>query len=119
MRQHAEKYRREQPTRKVFDSLDKEPVSRFLEHANQILDAAESAGECSPITILLGPGDIRIIAESDWPLDSLLLHHGAEAAYRVSGQEGFVRVEGRQGRRRCLLESSPTRITRALLHRPW
>ena len=91
-------------------------MSRFAEHAQNILDAAESAGTCSDMTILLGRDGIRMIADSDWPLDSLLWHHGAESAYRVSEHRGSVRVEGREGSRRCLLESvSPAHTARMLL----
>ena len=59
------------------------------------------------MTILIAnDGGIRMFADSDWPLDSLALHHGAQAAYRVSEERGSVRVAGRQGSRRCLLESA-------------
>jgi hypothetical protein len=90
-------------------------VSRFAEQAETILQAAESAGECSPMTILIGPNGIRMIADSDWPLDSLLWHHGAETAYRVSERRGSIRVEGREGSRRCLLESKSSNQTARLL----
>jgi hypothetical protein len=91
-------------------------VSRFAEHAQSILDAAESAGACSDMTILLGPNGIRMIADSDWPLDSLLWHHGAETAYRVTERDGSVRVEGRERSRHCVLESTPpAEIARRLL----
>ena len=82
-----------------------------------ILEAAESAGACSNMTILLGtPGGIHMIADSDWPLDSLALHHGARTAYRVSERRGSVRVEGREGQRTCVIESAkPARIARFLL----
>lgn len=90
-------------------------MSRFVEHAQEILDAAESAGASSDLTILLGPEGIRMIADSDWPLDSLLLHHGARSAFRVSGNRGAVRVEGREGTRRCVLESTRESTVRALL----
>ena len=87
-------------------------MSRFAEHAHQILDAAEAAaarGEaCSEMTILIGQdGGIHMIANSDWPLDSLALHHGARAVYRVAERNGKLTVEAREGRRRCLLESIP------------
>lgn len=90
-------------------------MSRFAEHAQNILDAAESAGTCSDMTILLGPDGIRMIADSDWPLDSLLWHHGAETAYRVSEHRGSVRVEGREGSRRCVLESVSHAATARML----
>jgi len=86
-------------------------VSRFAEQAETILAAAESAGECSPMTILIGPNGIRMIAESDWPLDSLLWHHGADTAYRVSETGGRIRVEGHERSRSCILESTPHRQT--------
>lgn len=83
-----------------------------------ILDAAESAGACSHTTILIGhDGHIKMFADSDWPLDSLSWHHGAKAAYRVTEHGGSVRVEGREGCRTCVLETSkPAQIARFLLH---
>lgn len=96
-------------------------MSRFAEDAFRILDAAESAaahGEaCSQMTILIGQdGAIRMLADSDWPLDSLALHHGARTAYRVSERSGLVRVEGREGLRKCVVESaSPVEVARRLL----
>jgi hypothetical protein len=94
---------------------DKYSVSQFAEHAQQILDAAESAGSCSDMTILVGRDGIRMIADSDWPLDSLLWHHGADAAYRVTERRGSIRVEGREGSRKCLLESGAAATARLLL----
>jgi hypothetical protein len=93
----------------------------LAEQARNILDAAESASRsgqaCTEMTILIGPeGRIRMVADSDWPLESLARHHGAESAYRVSEETGRIRVEGRDGMRRCLLESSsPARVARLLL----
>ncbi|MGD1093270.1 MAG: hypothetical protein ABSB35_14925 [Bryobacteraceae bacterium] len=102
-------------------SSDKEGVSRFAEHAQSILDAAESAsahGEsCTEMTILIGQeGGIHMLADSDWPLDSLAWHHGAQTAYRVSQRFGSVRVEGREGSRTCVFESvPPAQVARRLL----
>lgn len=85
------------------------------------MDAAESAsshGEsCSDMTILItAEGAIRMVADSDWPLDSLAWHHGAQSAYRVSDRRGSVRVEGREGSKTCVLESAkPAQIARMLL----
>ncbi len=94
-------------------------MSRFAQHAQNILDAAESAGSYSGVTrmtILLGPNGIHMIADSDWPLDSLLSHHGAETAYRVTDHRGSVRVEGRESSRSCIFESvSPAQTARLLL----
>jgi hypothetical protein len=94
-------------------------VSRFAEDAQSIFDAAESAGSPSDMTILMGPEGIRMIADSDWPLDSLLQLHGAQTAYRISQHRGSVRVEGRDGcTRRCVLESvNHAETARRLLNR--
>jgi hypothetical protein len=69
------------------------------------------------MTILIGAdGAIRMCTESDWPLDSLVLHHGARAGYRVTGRNGAVRVEGREGQQTCVLETrSQAHVARLLL----
>lgn len=96
-------------------------MSSFAETAQSILAAAESAagnGETpSEMTILIGrDGGIHMVADSDWPLDSLALHHGAKTAFRVASSNGSLRVEGREGFRTCVLESaSPVRAARLLL----
>ena len=95
----------------------------FLDHARQLLEAAESASAHghmgSEMTILIGQdGAIRMFADSDWPLDSLAWHHGAKSSYRVSQRRGSVRVEGREGLRTCAIESvSPAETARRLLSR--
>jgi hypothetical protein len=99
----------------LIEACDKYLVSRFAEDAQCILDAAESAGTCSDMTILMGPEGIRMIADSDWPLESLLWHHGADKAYRVSEHRGSIRVEGREGQRRCVLESASFKETARML----
>jgi hypothetical protein len=96
-------------------------VDLFLNHASQILEAAESAvtngGVCSEMTILVGQdGAIQMFTDSDWPLESLTRHHGARAGYRVSGRHGTVRVEGQGQQRTCQLHStSPAAVRRQLL----
>jgi hypothetical protein len=69
------------------------------------------------ITILVGPqGGIRLINDSDWPLDTLIAQHGAASIYRVRQQKGTVRLEGRSGARTCVFEAdSVTAATRPLL----
>lgn len=97
-------------------------MSRFVDNAVQILQAAESAVQSghtpSDLTILISAeGGIRMIADSDWPLDSLQQHHGAEMAYRVSQSAAITRVEGRTGSRRCLFEAAkPQQLARTLLY---
>jgi hypothetical protein len=100
-------------------------VTRFTERAAQILESAESAAragqQCSDVTILVGAdGGLRLIAGSDWPLESLLLEHGAISAYRVTARQGTVRVTGREGLRSCVIESTAyRRVARTLLSAPY
>lgn len=57
-----------------------------------------------------------MVVDSDWPLESLQAHHGAQMAFRVSEQETSVRVEGRAGWQTCLLKTAkPSRVARLLL----
>ena len=84
---------------------------QFAEQAQNLMDAALEAlnrGEsCQEMTVLIGrDGGLQMCADSDWPLDSLMLDRGARTGYRVSPREGSVRVEGREGLRRCVLEGS-------------
>ena len=92
-------------------------MSRFVDNAGEIFEVASAGCEPENVTILIQPeGRIRIVAESDWPLDSLQAHHGAEMAYRVTRGQGRVRVEGRSGPRSCLLETEhPAGIARRIL----
>jgi len=98
-------------------------VSRFVDNAMRLLEAAESAVQSghtpSDLTVLItDEGGIRMVADSDWPLDALQLHHGARMAYRVSQTAANVRVEGRAGSRTCLFETAkPVRAARLLLQR--
>jgi len=98
-------------------------VSGFIDNAVEILSAAENVVESghtpSDMTILIMPeGSIRMVADSDWPLESLQMHHGARMAYRVNQSASIVRVEGRAGARTCLFETAkPERAARLLLQR--
>ena len=94
----------------------------FLDNARNILDAAErvyfSAGSLEETSILIAPGGaIRVISgASDWPLESLRVHHGARMAFRVSQRDGRVQLEGRAGSRTCLFEAGkPDGAARLLL----
>ena len=96
-------------------------VSRFVDNAERIFETAQSisrAGhDASEMTILIDPdGGIRLVAGCDWPLDSLLVHHGAQMVYRVGQQANRVRLEGRAGSRTCLFEAErPNGVARRLL----
>ncbi len=70
----------------------------------------------SEMTILIArDGGIRMVADSDWTLESLQQHHGAQMAYRVTRQDEKVCIEGREGGRRCRFESEDGRRTARLL----
>lgn len=89
-------------------------VSHFTDQACEILEAAESASQrgltCAEWTVLITQdGAIRMIADSDWPLDRLAVEQGARAAYRVIENRGNVRVEARSGLRSCTIESTTPR----------
>jgi hypothetical protein len=105
----------------LFHLCDKNSVSLFAEHMQQLLDAAQSAAshgeDCSEMTILIGQDNgIHMIADSDWPLESLARDRGAKSAYRVTGgANGTVRVEGREGSRRCVMEAANPAATARLL----
>jgi hypothetical protein len=91
---------------------DKYLVSDFLTNAERIFETAASANgpelEFGALAILIGQdGAIRMLMNSDWPVDSLQAHHGASAAYRVSRSGGQVRVEGKSQTGSCLLQSEP------------
>lgn len=97
-------------------------MSGFLDTARQILETAENAmlagQSSSDLAILVGvKGGIRIIADSDWPLESLQREHGATMAYRVSTSSNRVSVDGREGPRSCHFETAaPAAAARLLLN---
>src|ERR1700730_8104549 len=78
-----------------------------MDAALEALNRGESCETMAVMTVLIGrDGGIEMCADSDWPLDSLMLDRGARTGYRVSPRRGSVRVEGREGSRRCVLEGS-------------
>jgi hypothetical protein len=97
-------------------------VHRFAEQAQSLLDASlaalergENCTEMTVMTVLIGrDGGIQMCADSDWPLDSLMFDRGARPGYRVSPRRGSVRVEGREGLRRCVLEGTTMVASRVL-----
>jgi hypothetical protein len=92
-----------------------------MDNAASIFEAAEtamSAGHvATDMTIVIGQGGgIRMIAESDWPLDNLQAHLGAEMVYRIRQQDNSLRLEGRAGSRTCLFETEKlNKVARKLL----
>ena len=90
----------------------------FLDDARNIFEAALAVGQPSHLTVLVGPEGIRMLADSDWPLDRLIAERGADSGYRVSGRNGRICLEGRSGMRSCRLEAETGRsAARALLSR--
>jgi hypothetical protein len=89
-------------------------VNGFIDNAARIFEAAQNVmntGEMpSDYTIVMGAqGGITMIANSDWPLDSLIREHGAGMAYRVTPGTDRVSVDGRDGKSSCHFEAaSPT-----------
>jgi len=87
-------------------------MNSLLRDAESILDTALRAGGASNVAILVSAeGGIRIVLDPDWPLESLAWHHGAEAAYRVTTQDGRISVEGRSLSRRCTLEAESPQVS--------
>jgi hypothetical protein len=87
-------------------------VGRFLDHASEIFQTAVSAPEDSSaaLTILIHPhGQIHVVDGADSPLDSLQAQYGCRSAFHVTRRFGRVRVEGRSGSSRCVLEDSQPR----------
>lgn len=99
-------------------------MNRFLDNASRIFETAEAvAGAGTPpsdMTILIGTGGgISLVADSDWPLDSLEIYTGAAMVYRVRQENGKVLVEGKAGSHACRLESAAaTQAARRLLANP-
>jgi hypothetical protein len=81
-------------------------VSFLIENARRLAEVAQSKEGGEPVwTFMIGPeGGIEMMAGADEPLDTLLLTRGARAVWRVRRERGVVRVEGRMGRERCLIE---------------
>ncbi|MBL8238735.1 MAG: hypothetical protein JNM66_15025 [Bryobacterales bacterium] len=87
-------------------------MDRFLDNAARILAGGQSAVQAgctqSAWTVLIArEGGIRMVADSDWPLESLARESGAEMAYRVSVNGAHVSVDGLSGGRRCAIQSEP------------
>lgn len=85
-------------------------MNGFIDNGAKIFEAAQNVmntGEApSDYTIVMGAhGGVTLIANSDWPLDSLLRERGAGMAYRVKPGTGRVSVEGVDGTSSCHFEA--------------
>lgn len=93
-------------------------VDLFFENARRILETATAAQSPSEATIVITEaGGLRILSASDWPLDRLVAHLGAQSAYRVTARTNGIEVEGRSRTRSCRLQEvrSPLRAGTSLL----
>lgn len=96
-------------------------MDRFLDNAARIFEGGQSAVQAgyneSAWTVLIArEGGVRMVANSDWPLDSLARESGADMAYRVSVNGSHVTVDGVSHGRRCALQSeAPGAAFRRLL----
>ena len=86
-------------------------MSRFLQDAVGIFDAAiRAAGEDAlpDMAILIDSlGGIRVMDAAGWHPESLRQHYGARSVFQITRMAGAVRVTGRSGAQRCLLETTP------------
>jgi hypothetical protein len=82
-------------------------VSRFLKAAEEIFGVARQAqgADCQWAILVGAAGDILVSAAQGWGLESLRLHHGAAAAYRVTRSGSSVRIEATCGAGAYRLES--------------
>lgn len=89
-------------------------VNGFIDNGAKIFEAAQNvmnSGESpSDYTIVMGAeGGITMLADSDWPLDSLLREYGAGMAYRIKPGQGGVSVDGADGNSSCHFETMSAR----------
>jgi hypothetical protein len=88
-------------------------VDMFLEHAQQILDVAQSdhSGSREDFALLIRPdGGLHFIMESQFTLEAASEYVGAQSAYRVTRDRSGTRVEGWSIGRKCVLEDRPAHL---------
>ena len=93
-------------------------MSRFLDDAESLFQAASGASEPADLAITLSAGGgIRIVDAAGWDLSALQLHSGASTVYRISRNYDGIRVEGRSGSRSCVLTAEfPAATAQRLLN---
>lgn len=94
-------------------------MNGFLDNAAKVFEAAENvleAGETpSDYTIVFSAaGGMHMIADSDWPLDSVQREYGG-MAYRVKPSVGRVNIDGSDGMRSCHLEMPSPQLAAQML----
>ena len=89
--------------------------AKIFEAAQNVMNTGERP---SDYTIVMGAhGGITMLADSDWPLDSLLREHGAGMAYRIKPGTDRVSVDGVDGNSSCHFEAlSPKEKARFVLN---
>lgn len=85
-------------------------MSNFWDNAKRLMDAAVDAatagGHTDSLTVLIGmEGGIHLIMDSDWPLHRLAEERGAQMAYRVTNQKGWIDVAGQHGHTTCQIQT--------------
>ena len=92
------------------------PAEQFLENAQRLMAAAEGArdagAEAESLTVAIGrDGAIRMLENTDWPLDRVASFHTAVMVYRVEQQGRDIVLEGRAPGRTCVLRSEGKRFS--------
>jgi hypothetical protein len=96
-------------------------MEAFWADAESIFETARAGYEgdspdCDWAFVIGQQGHIHILEASGWALGALTSQYGTGTVYHLTRQRGNVRVEGRRGAERCLLETeSPSRAARQLL----
>jgi hypothetical protein len=98
-------------------------MSVLVDDAERIFEGAciVSNVDTSPTDLAIivdRTGGIRLMEASGWQLESLEASYGAQRIYRVTHNSGHVRVEGKSGSQRCLIESAGPPRTAARHPRP-
>ena len=85
-------------------------MGAFWADAQNLFETASQAGrsnadDCDWAILVGAQGEIRMLDASGWALPGLIAEYGARTAYRLTRQNGRVRLEGRHGSDACLLWS--------------
>jgi len=86
-------------------------VSAFFRRAEDILRIAssDSSDLGDTLMVLDRQGGFRMLEPAGWSLPAVAAEFGAEAVYKVERRGHVVRVEGWDGRQRCLLQDETGR----------
>jgi hypothetical protein len=96
-------------------------MEAFWADAESIFETARAgckgdSPDCDWAIVIGQQGHIHVLEASGWALGGLTSQYGTGTVYHLTRQQGNVRVEGRRGAERCLLETeSPSRAARQLL----